>query len=118
MKRHDTHLLSSESEKEEKEEEDAHQYSFSNSSSESSKSNKNLISREIIKKSPIKKNIENAKNDSIISVSELEDIFHGKKESKVDEKKKKKSKPKTNKLFIKLKKVKLNNEKDGDLVEY
>ena len=118
MKRHDTHLLSSDSEKEEKEEEDAHQYSFSNSSSESSKSNKNLISKEIIKKSPIKINIENAKNDSIISVSELEDIFHGKKESKVDEKKKKKSKPKTNKLFIKLKKVKLNNEKDGDLVEY
>ena len=118
MKRHDTHLLSSDSEKEEKEEEDAHQYSFSNSSSESSKSNKNLISKEIIKKSPIKINIENTKNDSIISSSELEDIFHGKKENKEEEKKKKKVKPKKNKLFIKLKKVKLNKENDGDLVEY
>ena len=118
MKRHDTHLLSSDSEKEEKEEEDAHQYSFSNSSSESSKSNKNLISKEIIKKSPIKINIENTKNDSIISCSELEDIFHGKKENKEEEKKKKKIKPKKNKLFIKLKKVKLNKENDGDLVEY
>jgi len=118
MKRHDTHLLSSDSEKEEKEEEDAHQYSFSNSSSESSKSNKNLISKEIIKKSPIKINIENTKNDSIISSSELEDIFHGKKENKEEEKKKKKVKTKKNKLFIKLKKVKLNKENDGDLVEY
>ena len=118
MKRHDTHLLSSDSEKEEKEEEDAHQYSFSNSSSESSKSNKNLISKDIIKKSPIKINIENTKNDSIISSSELEDIFHGKKENKEEEKKKKKVKPKKNKLFIKLKKVKLNKENDGDLVEY
>ena len=118
MKRHDTHLLSSDSEKEEKEEEDAHQYSFSNSSSESSKSNKNLISKDIIKKSPIKINIENTKNDSIISSSEIEDIFHGKKENKEEEKKKKKIKPKKNKLFIKLKKVKLNKENDGDLVEY
>ena len=54
----------------------------------------------------------------IISSSELEDIFHGKNENKEEEKKKKKLKPKKNKLFIKLKKVKLNKEKDGDLVEY
>jgi len=120
MKRHETHLLSSESGKDEKEEEDedAHQYSFSNSSSGSSISNKNIISKELNRKTPIILNIDNTNNDLIISSSELEDIFHGKKEMNLEEKKKKKAKQKKNKLFVKLKKVKLSKEKEGNLVEH
>ena len=115
MKRHDTHLLSDESEKNDQEEEDAHQYNFSKSSTESNNSKNDYISKGLKPKSPIKLGIENNKNnDSIISSSEIADIFQGKKETK----EKKKKKPKKNKLFIKLKKVRLNKDKENDFIEY
>ena len=123
MKRHDTHLLSDESEKENKGE-DAHQYNFSNCLSDSYNSQDNYISKKENKKSPIKLNLEenNFKNEkkdenSIISSSELEDLFQGEKKNNSVEKTKKKIKPKKNKLFVKLKKINLNKEKDDDLVE-
>ena len=123
MKRHDTHLLSDESEKENKGE-DAHQYNFSNCLSDSYNSQDNYIPKNENKKSPIKLNLDenNFKNEkkednSIISSSELEDLFQGEKQNNSKEKKKKKIKPKKNKLFVKLKKININKEKDDDLVE-
>jgi len=123
MKRHDTHILSDESEKESKEEEDAHQYIFTNSSSESNISNNNNISKEIHKKTPVKLILENNNlknnNDSIISSSELADIFR----VEVDDinhkhKKKKKSQTKKKNYFVKLKKVRLNKDNEDNLIEY
>ena len=117
MKRHDTHMHSSGSEIDEIEDDDSHHYSFSHQSSEKSNSNENEISRISNPKSPFELNIEN-NNDSIISSSELENIFQGKEKPIIkEEKKRKKSKPNKNKYFIKLKKVKLNKEKDDDLIE-
>ena len=123
MKRHDTHLLSDESEEENKGE-DAHQYNFSNCLSDSYNSQDNYIPKNENKKSPIKLNLDenNFKNEkkednSIISSSELEDLFQGEKQNNSKEKKKKKIKPKKNKLFVKLKKININKEKDDDLVE-
>ena len=120
MKRHDTHMFSDESEKESEEKEDSHQYNFSKGLSDSN-SKENYISKEQHKKSPIKLNIDNnnfieEKNNSIISSGELQDIFQGEKDSNSKEKKKK-PKPKKNKLFVKLKKINLNQEKEDDLVE-
>ena len=120
MKRHDTHILNEESDKENKEENESesHQYNFSDSSNESYDSNKNLIKKE--PNSPMKFNFEKKNNnDSIISSDELQDIFHGKNEDDINKETiKKKLKKKKNKLFVKLKKVRLNKDQDEDLVEY
>ena len=123
MKRHDTHLLSDESEKKSKEEEDAHQYNFNNSSSESNNSNNNNISKESNKKTPLKLILENnnvkKNNESIISSSELADIFRGEVDAPNQKyKKKKKSKAKKKNFFVKLKKVRLNKENGDNLIEY
>ena len=115
MKRHDTHLLSDESEKNDKEEDDSHNYNFSNSLSESYNSNDNLISKKKDPKSPYKLDLEN-NNNSIISSSELQNIFLGEKEKEKKERKRKR--PHKKKLFIKLKKVQLNKGKEDNLVEY
>ena len=124
MKRHDTHILSSESEKDDNEDDDSHYYNFSHKSSETSNSNENEVSKISNPKSPIELNMENNTNSnnntSIISSSEIENIFQGQKKQNLEEtekKKKKKSKTNKNKYFIKLKKVNLNKDKDDGLIE-
>jgi len=124
MKRHDTHLLSDESEKEKKEE-DAHQYNFNNSSNSSDDSEEKYISKESNQNGPAHVNflkLNNLTNDvnyynndknevSIISSKELEDIFYvDSKNNKNKNFSTKKKKKKKNKYFIKLRKIKLNDD--------
>ena len=108
MKRHDTHLLSSD--------EEEHQYTFSHTSEESYNSNENYISNEQNQKSPIKFNFnENNNNDnSIISSKEIEDIFNGNNKFNI----KRKRKPKKNKIFIKLKKLKINPINNDFIIDH
>lgn len=119
MDRHDTHLLSEESELKEKEE-DAHQFNFNESIYLSYDSDDRLVSKESVNNSPLhlnyieQNNIENNNNNniSIISSKEIRDIFHGQEKSN-----KKKKKLKKNKYFIKLRKIKLNNDDSNEIVE-
>jgi len=121
MDRHDTHLLSEESELKEKEE-DAHQFNFNESIYLSYDSEDRLVSKESVNNSPLhlnyieQNNIENNNNNnnniSIISSKEIRDIFHGQEKSN-----KKKKKLKKNKYFIKLRKIKLNNDDSNEIVE-
>ena len=118
MKRHDTHLLSDESEKEDREE-DAHKYIFNSSKNSSKNSEEKYISKDskenitILKKYLNKNKLE--KNDSIISSTELENIFG----NDINNKKIKKKKNKKNKkYFIKLKKVKINKENNKEETDY
>ena len=125
MERHNTHLLSDESE-EEKKKSDPHEYNFNNSNS-SSISEEKLISKELEKNNPLNVNILNKNNNekdiikdnniSIISSKELEDIFCNEDDMKKNELKKKKKKKK-NKYFIKLRKIKLNKEKNDEIIDY
>ena len=126
MKRHDTHLLTDESEKENLEE-DEHKYNFDNSlNSSSDNSQDKYFSIESCKKGPayvnflklnnISNNFTNKeikdKDTSIISTKELEDIFYV--ENNADNNNKiftnKKKKRKKNKYFIRLRKIKLNDD--------
>ena len=132
MKRHDTHLLSDESGNELKDGKDAHKYCFNNSNNSSNFSEEKLISKKSEHNSPkylninhLNQNINNVykdKNDvtkkdiSIISTKELEDIFC--KENYNINNSQKKKKPKNNKYFIKLKKLKLNNENNEEIIDY
>ena len=123
MKRHDTHLLTEESEN--KKEEEEHQYSFTSSSEKSSDTHQNYVLNEQKQKSPIKLNFNdnnnNFNNNSIISSSELEDIFNGDNNNINNNKikpKKKQIKQKKNKLFVKLKKVKINPDNNDILVDH
>ena len=124
MKRHDTHLLSDESDKEKKEE-DAHQYNFNNSSNSSEDSEEKYFSKESNQNGPAHVNflkLNNLTNDvnyynndknevSIISSRELEDIFYvDSKNNKNKNISTKKTKKKKNKYFIKLRKIKLNDD--------
>ena len=123
MKRHDTHLLSDESEKEKKEE-DAHSYNSKNSSNYSEEK---LISKESEHDTPLKidfnENIQNNdidnykdKNVSIISTKELEDIFYN-EDNNIKNINLKKKRPKKNKYYIKLRKIKLNNENNDEIID-
>ena len=125
MKRHDTHLLSDESEKERKEE-DAHQYNYSNSKNSSSYSEEKLISKESDHYIPSNLNFINQnnnidinnygdKNVSIISSKDLEDIFYNEEIKNIP--KKKKPKKIKNKYFIKLRKIKLNNDNKDEIID-
>ena len=125
MDRHDTHLLSEESGVKEKEE-DAHQFNFNDSINLSYDSEDKLVSKETVNNSPLhlnyieQNNIENNNNNnnnniSIISSKEIGDIFHGQENNTKINKKKKK--PKKNKYFIKLRKIKLNNDDSNEIVE-
>ena len=123
MKRHDTHLLTEESEN--KKEEEEHQYSFTSSSEKSSDTHQNYVLNEQKQKSPIKLNFNdnnnNFNNNSIISSSELEDIFNGDNNNINNNKikpKKKQIKQKINKLFVKLKKVKINPDNNDILIDH
>ena len=115
MKRHDTHLLSSESDKK-SEEEGAHKFCFNNSYSSNDSEGK-YISKQSSKHSPIhlnnlnEYNVDNniKNNVSIISSRELKDIFCGDGNNSKSFSKKKKKKPKNNKYFIKLRKIKNND---------
>ena len=133
MDRHDTHLLSEESEIKEKEEDD-HQFNFNDSIYLSYDSEDKLVSKESVNNSPLhlnyieQNNIENNDNNdnnnininnnfsnvSIISSKEIGDIFCGNENIKKNNKKRKK--PKKNRYFIKLRKIKLNND-DNEIVE-
>ena len=124
MKRHDTHLLSDESEKEKKEE-DAHSYNSKNSSNYSEEK---LISKEPENDTPLKidfnQNIQNNdiddykdKNVSIISTKELEDIFYN-EDNNIRNISLKKKRPKKNKYYIKLRKIKLNNENNDEIIDH
>ena len=122
MDRHDTHLLSQESGVKEKEE-DAHQFNFNDPIYLSYDSEDKLVSKETVNNSPLhlnyieQNNIEdnNINNKSIISSQEIRDIFHGQENNtKIN---KKKEKPKKNKYFIKLRKIKLNNDDSNEIVE-
>ena len=122
MERHDTHLLSQESEVKEKEE-DAHQFNFNDSIYLSYDSEDKLVSKETVNNSPLhlnykeENNIEdnNINNISIISSQEIRDIFHGQENN--TKMNKKKEKHKKNKYFIKLRKIKLNNDDSNEIVE-
>ena len=123
MKRHDTHLLSSESDKK-SEEEGAHKFCFNNSYSSNDSEGK-YISKQSSKHSPIhlnnlnEYNVDNniKNNVSIISSRELKDIFCGDGNNSKSFSKRKKKKPKNNKYFIKLRKIKLNNDKQDEFEE-
>ena len=126
MKRHDTHLLSDESEKGEKEE-DAHQYIFNNSKNSSKDSEEKYISKDEIKKFTLFKNLvsknhkeinisneNNNGNASIISSTELENVFCNDINNAS-----KKEKLRKHKLYIKLRKIKLyKNNKTRILPNY
>ena len=126
MKRHDTHLLSDESEKGEKEE-DAHQYIFNNSKNSSKDSEEKYISKDEIKKFTLFKNLvsknhkeinisneNNNGNASIISSTELENVFCNDYNNAS-----KKEKLRKHKLYIKLRKIKLyKNNKTRILPNY
>ena len=123
MKRHDTHLLSSESNKK-SEEEGAHKFAFNNSYSSNDSEGK-YISKQSSKHSPIhlnnlnEYNVDNKikNNISIISSRELKDIFCGDGNNSKSFSKRKKKKPKSIKHFIKLRKIKLNNDKLDEIEE-
>ena len=125
MKRHDTHLLSDESEKEKKEE-DQHQYNFNNSTISSCSSEDKYISKKPDNKNPININMINQNyfnnninfkedNVSILSSKDLEDIFCN--EDVINNIPQKKKKTKKNKYFIKIRKVKLNNENNDEIID-
>lgn len=124
MNRHDTHLLSEENDIKEKEE-DAHQFKLNNSIYLSYDSEDKLISKESSNNSLLHFNYEqnniedNNNNVSIISSKEIGDIFHGQvcgqeNNANFDKIKKKRKK---NKYFIKLRKIKLNNDDSNEIVE-
>jgi len=123
MKRHDTHLLSSESDKK-SEEEGAHKFGFNNSYSSNDSEGK-YISKQSSKHSPIhlnnlhEYNVDNniKNNVSIISSRELKDIFCGDGNNSKSSSKKKKKKSQKSKNYIKLRKIKLNNDKHDELEE-
>ena len=125
MERHNTHLLSGESDQEIKKE-DSHEYNF-NYSNSSSISKEKLISKELESNNPSNINILNKTNNekylskensiSIISSKELEDIFCNEDIMKKNELKKKKKKKK-NRYFIKLRKIRLNKEKNEEIIDY
>ena len=129
MKRHDTHNLSDESEKENKEEN--YKYTFNNTKN-SNITEEKFITKESEQKSSfhinnlnnqsknknynnIKENQQKENNISIISSKDLEDIFYNEDNNKDIPQKKKKAKK--NKYFIKLRKIKLNNEKNDEIIE-
>ena len=123
MKRHDTHLLSSESDKKSREE-GAHKFGLNNSYSSNDSEGK-YISKQSSKHSPIHLNNlneynvdNNTKNNvSIISSRELKDIFCGDGNNTKSFSKRKKKKSQKSKYFIKLRKIKLNKEKNNELEE-
>ena len=132
MKRHDTHLLTGESlNGKNEEDEDEHSYSFDKPISSSNNSQDKYTSIEsesngpahvnFLKLNNITNNIDNTKNfeakeSSIISTKELENIFYikdnniNKNIDENDSKIIKKKKPKKRKIFVKLRKIKLNND--------
>ena len=123
MKRHDTHLLSRESD-EKYEEEGANKFGLNNSYSSNDSEGK-YISKQSSKNSTIHLNNlneynvdnNNKNNVSIISSRELNDIFGGDGNNSKNSSKKKKKKPQKSKNFIKLRKIKLNNDKHDELEE-
>jgi hypothetical protein len=134
MNRHDTHLLSSDEEEKEIEE-DVNNFSFSDSNNSSyNSSDKYIIKQEsnknkfLYNKLLVPNNIDNVTKDkenvSIISRKDIEDIFYDIKSkddiNKTDKKNinKKKKTSTEKKLFVKLRKVKLNNENLNEIVEH
>ena len=99
MKRHDTHLLSDGSEKEDEEDEHKYLISSKNSSEENNDKYKNLLNYKS----------ENNDNVSIISSSEIENMFNNETNKRFTSPKIRK--PKINRYLIKLKKIQLNKEK-------
>ena len=97
MKRHDTHLLSDDSEKDS--EEDEHKYLINNSKSSSQKDSG--------KYKPFL-NYKSDNNNSIISSSEIENMFSNETNKKLTSTKIKK--PKVKQYIIKLKKIKMAKE--------
>ena len=115
MKHHDTHLLSDESEIEAKEEDD-HKYIFNSSKHSSKESEEQYIIKESKEKFSIFKKYLNKvdKSDSIISSTDLENIFGNSINNENNHKNKIK---KNNKYSIKLNKVKLNKENDKKTID-
>ena len=130
MKRHDTHNISSDESEEENKEENLYKYTFNNTKN-SNITEEKFITKESEQKSSFhifnlnnkNQNYNNINeneihkkenNNSIISSKELEDIFYNEDNNKNIPKKKKKTK---NKYFIKLRKIKLNNEENKEIID-
>lgn len=118
MKRHDTHILSDESDIERKKD-DSHKYNLNDSKSSYTSSEEKFFLKEPQPKNPLyinnlliknnnnENNIPKDNNTSIISSKELEDIFCNEDNNLIRQKKKK---AKKRKYFIKLRKIRLNND--------